>query len=63
MVGPAEVGDPLVTQHILGDPVPWYKKPNLRYLYFVLIPTCIGVEITSGWVSLYSHAVSEAYLP
>jgi hypothetical protein len=48
MAGDTETGDPLVTQFILEDNVPWYKKKNLRYLYLVLIPTCIGVEITSG---------------
>ncbi|KAG8848593.1 hypothetical protein FRB91_010690 [Serendipita sp. 411] len=51
MGGDVEAGDPLLTQYVLDDPVPWYKKPNLRYLYFVLIPTCIGVEITSGFDS------------
>lgn len=50
-MAPTEVGDPLVTQYILDDPVPWYKKRNLRYLYFILLPTCIGVEITSGFDS------------
>lgn len=48
MGGDAAAGDPLVTQYVLEDPVPWYKKNNLRYLYLVLIPTCVGVEITSG---------------
>ncbi|KAJ7746715.1 general substrate transporter [Mycena olivaceomarginata] len=28
--------------------VPWYKKPNLRSLYLVFLPTCIGVEMTGG---------------
>ena len=50
MGGDISGGDPLVTQYVLEDTVPWYKKPNLRYLYFVLVPTCIGVEITSGYV-------------
>ncbi|KAJ8519680.1 hypothetical protein ONZ45_g3403 [Pleurotus djamor] len=37
----------------LIDPntTPWYKRPNLRLLYFLLIPTCIGVEMTSGFDS------------
>ncbi|KAJ7845433.1 hexose transporter [Mycena olivaceomarginata] len=28
-----------------------YKKPNLRALYLVLLPTCIGTEMTSGFDS------------
>ncbi|KAJ6482914.1 general substrate transporter [Mycena vitilis] len=31
------------------DAVPWYKKPNLRYLYLVLLPACIGAEMTSAF--------------
>ena len=54
MGGDTEGGAPLVTQYVLEDSVPWYKKPNLRYLYIVLLPTCIGVEITSGFVWLPS---------
>lgn len=30
------------------DVVPWYRKPNLRMLYLIFLPTCIGVEMTSG---------------
>ncbi|KIM24859.1 hypothetical protein M408DRAFT_26654 [Serendipita vermifera MAFF 305830] len=51
MGGDAEAADPMVTQYVLEDTVPWYKKPNLRYLYIILLPTCIGVEITSGFDS------------
>ncbi|CCA71201.1 related to hexose transporter protein [Serendipita indica DSM 11827] len=51
MGGDIAGGDPLVTQYVLEDTTPWYKKRNLRYLYFVLVPTCIGVEITSGFDS------------
>lgn len=28
---------------------PWYKKPNLRRLYFCLIPAALGCEMTSGY--------------
>ena len=28
-----------------------WKKKNLRYLYFLLYPTCMGIEITSGFDS------------
>ncbi|KJA17706.1 hypothetical protein HYPSUDRAFT_46033 [Hypholoma sublateritium FD-334 SS-4] len=33
------------------DTTPWYRKPNLRLLYLLLFPTCIGVEMTSGFDS------------
>lgn len=41
--------DPIVQRLAQEDPVPWYKKPNLRSLYFLLFPTCMGIEITSGF--------------
>lgn len=59
MGGDTAVGDPIVTQYILEDNVPWYKKPNLRYLYLVMLPTCIGVEITSGLVWLFDSMCAE----
>ena len=31
------------------DTTPWYKKPNLRSLYFFLVPAVLGVEMTSGY--------------
>lgn len=31
------------------DTVPWYKRRNLRRLYFALIPAVLGVEMTSGY--------------
>lgn len=42
----------LVTELALQDTTPWYQKPNLRFLYLVFFPTCIGVEMTSGLVFL-----------
>ncbi|KAH7304087.1 major myo-inositol transporter iolT [Stachybotrys elegans] len=30
---------------------PWYKKPNLRFLYLILVPCGLGVEWTSGFDS------------
>ncbi|KAI9574394.1 general substrate transporter [Boletus coccyginus] len=33
------------------DNIPWYSKPNLRLLYFLMFPTCLGVEMTSGFDS------------
>jgi len=44
-------GDPLVTRLVEEDKVPWYKKKNLRYLYLLLCPTCMGIETTSGFDS------------
>ena len=31
------------------DNVPWYRKRNLRLLYFTLVPAALGVEMTSGY--------------
>jgi hypothetical protein len=30
------------------DNTPWYQKPNLRMLYLILLPTCLGVEMSNG---------------
>lgn len=43
-----DLSDPVVTRLAAQDTTPWYRKPNLRMLYLVLFPTCIGVEMTSG---------------
>ncbi|KAF3940041.1 hypothetical protein ABW19_dt0207748 [Dactylella cylindrospora] len=43
--------DPVVTALVEKDTVPWYSKKNLRSLYFIMVPTCIGVEMTSGFDS------------
>lgn len=42
--------DNLISRLIAEDKTPWYKKPNLRLLYFLMFPTCIGIEMTSGYV-------------
>ncbi|PVH76956.1 putative MFS sugar transporter [Cadophora sp. DSE1049] len=47
----AHEGDPVLTRLIEGDHIPWYKKKNLRKLYLLLFPTCMGIEITSGFDS------------
>ncbi|KAL2074931.1 hypothetical protein VTL71DRAFT_8711 [Oculimacula yallundae] len=47
----ATEADPVLTRLVEGDKVPWFKKRNLRYLYFLLFPTCMGIEITSGFDS------------
>ncbi|KAG7097495.1 hypothetical protein E1B28_004837 [Marasmius oreades] len=46
-----ESADVIVTRLAAQDLTPWYRKPNLRMLYLILIPTCIGVEMTSGFDS------------
>ncbi|TFK23547.1 hexose transporter [Coprinopsis marcescibilis] len=40
----------IVSRLVEQDQIPWYQKPNLRMLYFIFIPTCLGVEMTSGQV-------------
>ena len=42
--------DAIVSRFVQHDKVPWYSKPNLRLLYFLMIPTCMGVEMTNGQV-------------
>lgn len=41
--------DPVLSNLVAEDKVAWYKKSNLRILYFLLLPACIGIEITSGF--------------
>ncbi|KAJ7174872.1 general substrate transporter [Mycena filopes] len=48
---PTAASDAIVTRLAAADTTPWYKKPNLRVLYLILLPTCIGVEMTSGFDS------------
>ncbi|KAF5485101.1 Lactose permease [Colletotrichum siamense] len=43
--------DPQLTRIAQNDKKIWYKKPNLRFLYLILIPTGLGVEWTSGFDS------------
>jgi hypothetical protein len=52
-----EFSDPVLTRIVEEDKVPWYKKPNLRYLYLLLFPTCMGIEMTSGFDSQIINAV------
>lgn len=49
--------DPIVTRLVAEDKVPWYRKPNLRYLYLMLFPTCMGIELTSGFDSQLINAL------
>ncbi|KAI9574377.1 general substrate transporter [Boletus coccyginus] len=41
--------DAIVSRLAQLDQVPWYSKPNLRLLYFLMAPTCLGVQMTSGF--------------
>lgn len=43
--------DPVLTRVVEQDKVKWWQKPNLRLLYLLLYPTCMGIEITSGFDS------------
>ncbi|PFH46569.1 hypothetical protein AMATHDRAFT_154518 [Amanita thiersii Skay4041] len=43
--------DVIVSRLASQDRTLWYNKRNLRMLYFLLFPTCIGVEMTSGFDS------------
>lgn len=45
------VSEPIVTQIAAEDKIRWYKKPNLRFMYFCLFACCMGVEMTSGFDS------------
>ena len=40
--------DNLISRLVAEDKTPWYRKPNLRLLYLLMFPTCIGIEMTSG---------------
>ncbi|KAM7187503.1 lactose permease [Naviculisporaceae sp. PSN 640] len=57
MVGVADVGsDNLIHRMAMDDPIPWYKKPNLRAMYLLLFPCVIGIEMTSGFDSQIINA-------
>lgn len=49
--------DPIITRLANEDKKLWFKKPNLRYLYFMLFPTCMGIELTSGFDSQMINAL------
>ncbi|KAJ7875359.1 major facilitator superfamily domain-containing protein [Mycena olivaceomarginata] len=42
-------GGHIVSELVAADLQPWYKKPNLRSLYMVLLPACVGAEMTSAF--------------
>lgn len=49
--------DPVLTRIVEEDAVSWIRKPNLRNLYFLLVPAAIGIEITSGFDSQLINAL------
>jgi hypothetical protein len=53
----ARQADPILTRIVEQDQVPWYRKRNLRRLYMLLLPTCIGIEMTSGFDSQMINTV------
>ncbi|KAF2744761.1 hexose transporter-like protein [Sporormia fimetaria CBS 119925] len=53
----ANAAEPILTRLVQQDFVPWYKKKNLRMLYLLLLPTCIGIEMTSGFDSQMINTV------
>ncbi|KAL4897322.1 general substrate transporter, partial [Aspergillus ambiguus] len=55
------LSEPVLANLLATDRTPWYKKPNLRRLYFVLFPACMGIEITSGFDSQIINTVQIVY--
>ncbi|KAI1437863.1 general substrate transporter [Xylaria sp. CBS 124048] len=49
--------DPILTRLANEDKISWYSKPNLRLLYLMLFPTCMGIELTSGFDSQMINAL------
>ncbi|RYO86159.1 hypothetical protein DL766_001961 [Monosporascus sp. MC13-8B] len=45
------VGESRLTAIANADTKRWYHKPNLRFLYLILVPCGLGVEWTSGFDS------------
>ncbi|KAL2016195.1 hypothetical protein VTK56DRAFT_4084 [Thermocarpiscus australiensis] len=55
----AEVGksDPIITRLANEDKKWFFQKPNLLFLYMMLFPTCMGIELTSGFDSQMINAL------
>ena len=49
--------EPMIQRLADEDPVSWFRKPNLRYLYLMLFPTCMAIELTSGFDSQMINAL------
>lgn len=52
--------DPVLTRIVDGDKISWWRKRNLRVLYLLLFPACIGIEMTSGFDSQLINALQFA---
>lgn len=39
----------VVTRLVNEDKTRWYRKENLRRLYLFLVPSAVGIEMTSGF--------------
>lgn len=57
----AEVGksDPIITRLANEDKKWFFRKPHLLYLYLMLFPTCMGIELTSGFDSQMINALQN----
>lgn len=55
MVGGGNGSDNLLHRMAMEDPLPWYKKRNLRTLYFLLFPCVIGIEMYVYYPGLQVH--------
>ncbi|KAJ5943463.1 hypothetical protein N7516_003631 [Penicillium verrucosum] len=55
------VAEPVLANLLVNDHTPWYRKPNLRRLYFILFLACMGIEITSGFDSQIINTVQIVY--
>jgi hypothetical protein len=55
----AEIGksDPIITRLAAEDKKYFFQKPNLFFLYLMLFPTCMGIELTSGFDSQMINAL------
>lgn len=57
-----EFGDDRIATIARADEVRWWKKPNLRFLYLILVPCGLGVEWTSGFDSSMMNSLSVLVL-
>lgn len=48
-----------VSRLLAEDKTPWYRKKNLRKLYMVLVPSVLGVEITTGVLHLSTMLIAS----
>jgi hypothetical protein len=58
-----EVGEGRVFLIAQNEKRKWYNKPNLSFLYLILIPCGLGVEWTSGFDSSMMNSLSKLSAP